>query len=471
MSITNSTKDAIIMIDQSGIISFWNPAAEAIFGYKPHDAIGNELHLLLMPPKYHATWSDGLRVFSRTGTGSSIGKTIELTALRKGGAEFPIELSLSTLKRNEAWHAVGVIRDITARKKSEDELQSYREQLEHIVETRTAELSAVNELLRREARDRALTEEELSKSRTFLASAFDSFHDPFSILDREYRIIKLNDAYARLKGRPAGELEGKMCYRIFHNRSDACPECIVTKTLLSKDPCAQEKLIVLSDGSEAWVEIYTYPILDPSGNVTHVVEYSRDITDRRKSEEEKKQLIKKLNHLSTTDGLTGLLNRRALIDLLQHEIDRAGRYDKDLSLILCDVDKFKSINDSYGHTAGDLALRAVAEALRTSLRKADIVGRYGGDEFMIIMPETSLEGARILAEKILASVRDMDIELPGGVHVHMTMSLGIADCCSVEENIDTLVALADSALYASKEKGRNRISVKKQSERASIEKT
>lgn len=177
-----------------------------------------------------------------------------------------------------------------------------------------------------------------------------------------------------------------------------------------------------------------------------------------KWEEEKKHLIRKLNHLSTTDSLTGLLNRRALNDILDHEIDRASRYSSDLSLILCDIDRFKLINDTYGHRAGDLTLPAISQSLKSTLRKADVIGRYGGDEFMMILPETSLSGATSLAEKIRAAVENTELELPEGKLTRMSMSIGVASCCATVENSDTIVARADAALYTSKQAGRNRVS-------------
>ena len=377
--------------------------------------------------------------------------------MHKGGPEFPVEISLSALLLKGKWHAVGLLRDITERKRSEEELRKHREQLEHLVTERTKELHAVNEVLRREINDRTRTEEELCRSENFLSTIFDSIHDPFSIVNHEYRIIKFNDAYARMREKRSGDLFGKKCYEALHNRPGVCDECIVDRTFQTKDPCAKEKQLTRSDGSTLWIEIYTYPIFDHAGNVSHVIEYTRNITDRKQEEEEKKRMIATLNHLSTTDGLTGLLNRRALNDTLKHEIDRATRYNTNLSLVLCDIDKFKHINDSFGHTAGDRALLSVAMALQKSLRKADIVGRYGGDEFMIILPETSLAGAKRIAEKIRRTVEGLDLEIPWNKQVRVTLSMGVASCCAPVENIDTFVTLADTALYASKEAGRNRV--------------
>jgi diguanylate cyclase (GGDEF)-like protein/PAS domain S-box-containing protein len=317
---------------------------------------------------------------------------------------------------------------------------------------------AFKKLLHLKNLDRARSEEKLKESERFLGTIFESFHDPLNIVDREYRLIKFNDAYARMRNKLPKDLFGKKCHEALYQKDSPCDGCIVEKTFQSTDPCAVEKQVTLFGGSETWLEIYTYPILDRNRNVTHVIEYARDITDRKKAEREKNQLIGKLNHLSTADCLTGLFNRRALTDTLRHEIERAQRYCGELSLILCDVDKLKQINDTYGHAAGDKALQATAESLRNSLRKTDIVGRYGGDEFMVILPETSLEGAKSLADKIRLSVPEIDIEDPRIGHIRISLSIGIAGCCTATDDSDTLIKRADAALYASKRNGRNMVS-------------
>lgn len=356
---------------------------------------------------------------------------------------------------------ISKIRAITEHKRSEKESRANRDHLEKQVAERTEELRSVNELLRNEILDRARTEEELYRSESFLSMIFDSFHDPFNIVDREYKIVKFNDAYVRMKNMRAKELYGKRCYEALHDRNGVCEGCLIEKTFQSADPCAEEKEVTLPNGVRMWLEVYTYPILDKDKRVSHVVQYARDITDRKIVEEEKKQLISNLNYLSRTDGLTGLFNRRALTDTLHHEIDRAQRYDAELSLLLCDIDKFKRINDTYGHAAGDDALKAVSEALKVAIRKADILGRYGGDEFMIILPETTLAGAKKLAEKIRSAVAEIGIVISGEKRIGISLSIGVASCCTPIDDIDTLVKLADTALYTSKHGGRNRVTVVK----------
>ncbi|MGE5172971.1 MAG: diguanylate cyclase [Betaproteobacteria bacterium] len=458
-TIADAANDAIVMMDNRGKISFWNPSAEKIFGYAADEAVGREMHALLAPQRYHGPFKEVFSRFQDTGESPAIGRMIELTAKRKDGAEFLIEVSLSALKLNGKGYTVGILRDITQRRRAEEELRAHRERLEHMVAERTEELHASNELLLKDIVDRVRTEEELCRSENLLTAIFDSFHEPFSIVDREYTIVKFNQAYIRIRDKRATELFGKKCYTVLHNRNSVCEDCLVEKTFRSKDPCAKEKPLPLSDGSMAWVEIYTYPIFDYCQSVSHVIVHVRDITERKKEEEEKRQLIDNLNYLSTTDSLTGILNRRALNDMLNHEIERAIRYNADLSLILCDIDKFKNINDTFGHTAGDRALLAVTEALKESLRKSDILGRYGGDEFMIILPETTLAGAHCLAEKIRTAVEEINLELPGNNLIKLSLSVGLTKCGRQVDSIDSVVGLADTALYASKQTGRNKVSV------------
>lgn len=458
--ITDAAKDAIVLMDDDGNISFWNPAAEAIFGYGANEALGKELHLLLVPRRFQKDYRNGFIHFQKTGQGAAVNRTLELVARKKNGEEIPVELSLSALQLNGKWHAAGIMRDISERKKSEAHLRMHHEQLACLVEDRTKELERVNERLSREVGDRTRTAEELRTSERFLGTVFDSIHDPFSIIDRECRIVRINEVYARMKNKAAADLINQPCpEKQQRGGNGVCRDCVVDKTFKSTDPCAREKLVALADGSDLWMEIYTYPIFDEGGSVTHVIEYARDITDRKKMETEKNRLIQELNYLSTTDALTDLFNRRALNEILGHEIDRANRYGSDLSLIICDIDWFKQINDTYGHRAGDLAIQAVTASLKTSIRKADIVGRYGGDEFMIVLPETHLAGAKLIAEKIRSAVENIRLELPGGKVIRLSTSIGVAGCCEPGEDIDTIVARADAALYASKDAGRNRVTV------------
>ena len=160
------------------------------------------------------------------------------------------------------------------------------------------------------------------------------------------------------------------------------------------------------------------------------------------------------NRMAQTDALTGLLNRRAAIQLLVREMERSKRQGHPLSVLMLDLDRFKQMNDTYGHIAGDKALRAVSKVLKKNLRTTDFPCRIGGEEFLIVQPDTNLDEASLSAARIFTAVEQAGkkIELP------ITISIGLTDFRD-EEDIDSLMNRADKALYASKEQGRNRFSV------------
>jgi len=297
----------------------------------------------------------------------------------------------------------------------------------------------------------------LHESERFLNTIFNSIQDPFGIIDKNFCIIKVNESYAKMRGLTIEQLIGKRCYEVLRKRKNICDNCLVQKTFETAKPCTKEKLIHTTNGSQMWIEIYTYPILDKHGNVSNVIEYTRDITKRKRIETERDILIDKLQTLSNTDELTGLYNRRALIEKLGEEIKRAKRYNSELSLIICDLDFFKEINDSYGHDIGDRVLEAIATRIKESLRDIDIVGRYGGDEFLIILPETNLKGAKQIAERIRQLISKVKVYINNSIKIKTTASLGIAKFNPIKEDIKSFIKRADNALYMAKGKGRNRV--------------
>jgi diguanylate cyclase (GGDEF)-like protein len=161
-----------------------------------------------------------------------------------------------------------------------------------------------------------------------------------------------------------------------------------------------------------------------------------------------------LREQATHDSLTRLWNRAAILEILQRELDRTTRSSTTLSILLADVDHFKRVNDAYGHLAGDAVLREIARRMQTALRPYDGIGRYGGEEFLLVLPDCDSAGAVALAERLRVAVSSEAVVLAEGV-IPVTLSLGIATCAGLCES-KTLIAAADGALYRAKGSGRNR---------------
>ena len=182
------------------------------------------------------------------------------------------------------------------------------------------------------------------------------------------------------------------------------------------------------------------------------IQYLRSAFDAMQLE--LKDLHEELRTTATVDFLTGAFNRNKIEQVLQGEIKRATRYEGPLSLILFDLDNFKSVNDTYGHLSGDYVLKTAITIIQDHIRKTDSLGRWGGEEFMLVAPETDLDQAEALAEKIRKQVRLFAYEHVGAV----TISCGVAEF-EPEDTIDSLIKKADDAMYRAKRKGRNRVEV------------
>ncbi|HBR22384.1 MAG TPA: hypothetical protein DD713_07470 [Nitrospiraceae bacterium] len=168
-------------------------------------------------------------------------------------------------------------------------------------------------------------------------------------------------------------------------------------------------------------------------------------------------LHEEIARLAVTDGLTGLYNHRAFQEKLSEETNRAERYFKTFSLIMLDIDHFKSFNDIYGHQTGDLALKEISKIIRNELRTVDFPARYGGEEFILILPETSVDGALIVAERIRNAVAEHQFMSQSGERLLLTVSAGVACYPDDATPKEDLIKKADKALYFAKDRGRNTV--------------
>jgi len=427
----------------------------------------------------------------------------------------------------------------------------------------------------REIVERKQTEEALKKSETFLTTIFDSIQDPFCIIDRDYRIVRANEAYAQMRHKKLDDLIGKTCYEVLLKRNSVCDECVVQKTFASGDPCAKEKRVYVFDGEITWSAIYTYPIMGSDGNVTHVIEYTQDITERKRAEEAlreseeryvlaaqgandglwdwdlrsnniylsyrwksmlgydekdvsaspeewfrrvhpddrgeveariaahlsgrsphfegeyrilhkdgkyrwmlnrglaikdrdghayrmagsqtditlRKSAEEQLVYNAFHDALTGLPNRALFMDRLQHVITVSTRRANELYAVLfLDMDRFKIINDSLGHTVGDQLLVLMGQMLSECLRPGDTVARLGGDEFAVLLYNIrELKDAVDVAERIHHKLAE-PLQIKGH-EVFTSVSIGIAMSSERYERPEQVLRDADIAMYQAKSRG------------------
>ena len=193
-----------------------------------------------------------------------------------------------------------------------------------------------------------------------------------------------------------------------------------------------------------WIQLYVDPMRDSSGSIVGYTATATDITERK--------LVEKM---SETDALTGVANRKKLDSVMSKEWARYIRYQHELSLIIFDLDHFKKINDEFGHLEGDKVLIAVADLVSESIRATDTFGRWGGEEFMVILPETSLQEAQLVAEKLREAVSQLNVLGSKSI----TASFGVAGVLEGITELETLIRLSDEGLYIAKENGRNRVEV------------
>ncbi|MFA7282781.1 MAG: diguanylate cyclase [Sterolibacterium sp.] len=208
--------------------------------------------------------------------------------------------------------------------------------------------------------------------------------------------------------------------------------------------------IVGLKGGHRWLETHAVPMRGADGQITGLLSVTRDITQHKRDQQA-------LEQLAQTDSLTGLANRRQFLVMAEQELTRTVRYGGPLSVFMMDIDHFKNINDTYGHKTGDVVLQKLAELIRDALREIDAVGRLGGEEFAVVLPQTDSERALEVAERLRKAIADAEVPLEQGLPLHFAVSIGVSTLAGTKTNIDTLLSQADQALYKAKNGGRNRV--------------
>lgn len=462
-AILDNAIDAIITIDHTGTIESCNRAAGKIFGYGTNELVSMNVKRLM--PVEHSDRHDGyLRSYMRSGRGRIIGVGRELVGRRKDGSEFPIELTVNEIKLEGRKLFVGMLRDITERKANEEQ----RSELTTELTERVRELNRLNE-------------------ENAMLSGLGSYLQACATKVEAYDVLL---AHAKaLFPRESGAL--------YILSDKAGSDCVISwggeKDLLShplqKHDCWAMRRGVVHESNDAKASLrcrhyngigvgnqYCIPVMTQNGPIglltLHVP--SHEGADKPESRAKRNlslmtgiadrlgptlsgiELRARLHEDSIRDPLTKLYNRRFMDESLHRELLRARRAEQPVSVILLDIDRFKQVNDEHGHDVGDQVLVELAQQLTRSVRDEDFVYRFGGEEFVIVLPGASLDAARERALAVSRNIRAVTIDTTT-VPLKVTISAGVSTFPEHGENREQLLIQADKALYLAKQSGRDRI--------------
>jgi len=279
----------------------------------------------------------------------------------------------------------------------------------------------------------------------------EEMEDAVVVLDRRGRIVDVNrSARDRLGLRLLGPVPVKL---------GAAWSSVRRQLGEPGVPMSERVDLPVSGGSVSTFEV-SVTLLGPQGGRDRTVLVLRDITRQVTMENDLRAATAALAVLANTDDLTGLANRRRLVERLKEEVERSRRYGRPLSLILLDLDHFKGVNDACGHAAGDEVLRVTARAMESVCRDLDVPGRMGGEEFAVILPETDAAGARTLADRLRLEIARCLHSPEGHEPFQVTASLGVATLDpESDRGVEALMQAADEAMYRAKDQGRNRVAM------------
>lgn len=297
--------------------------------------------------------------------------------------------------------------------------------------------------------------ERLRESEEKYRSLFENAHEGIFIARLDGQFLQVNPAMAQVLGCPTPEDFLKA-----HQEGAAWPfldsddqEGLFNTLAMHGQVSHLQMRMLRQNGPTIWVEINAQvrppDTRHPDAKIEGVLS---DITER-------KRMLEELRHLATTDSLTGLYNRRHFLELCQRELRRTRRYPNHVALLMLDADHFKNVNDTYGHDAGDQVLRIISRLCRAHIREVDIVGRMGGEEFAILLPQTGFPAALDIAERLRAAIAQTTLPLADGQMLRFTVSIGGYTFTGRQLAVDELLKAADRALYAAKRHGRNRVEV------------
>ncbi len=285
----------------------------------------------------------------------------------------------------------------------------------------------------------------------YLESAFGMISEGVVALDEDFEVVAWNDQIFNLLGIVPSSIEseaepGKLIRETLSAQGDLI-DGLTTDLAAQRDTLLKSGRAIIGERRTVngeWLECLGAPVKDGG----YVLVY-RDIS-------KSKQMNKRLEYLALTDPLTGVANRRSLLVRIEAEFYRSRRYKRELSVLVFDIDHFKTINDSYGQNSGDNCIKEVAELCKEMLRDSDVIGRADGKEFVILLPETNKLGALTVAERLRAMIERL-VVVDDLAKISLTASIGVATLNSALQSPDELIKAANDALQEAKQGGRNRV--------------
>lgn len=277
---------------------------------------------------------------------------------------------------------------------------------------------------------------------------FENMEDVYFRTGHDGRILRVSPAVKRMFGYSTQEVEGHPVWDFYQidQHAEDFKSAILRDGRVSDYPARLRS----KDGRMVEVSVNARVLLGDRGEFLGVEGIFRDVTERNVMERE-------LQRLATTDPLTGISNRRAFLERAQHILKSSQRYQNPMSVLMLDLDFFKTVNDRYGHLSGDLVLRQFAEAVQSELREIDVFGRLGGEEFCVVLQQTQQAAAVQAAERIRQRIENLPLKSDKQQSIQLTVSIGASCLRPGEEQLEQLLDRADQALYRAKQEGRNRV--------------
>jgi len=401
--IANTMNDGLFVINDHGVITFVNDTVSDLLGYSRNELLGQVAHDLFHFHDYSKTPLSECPIFNVLLNNTCY--TGEEVFSRKDGTSFVAEVASEPMFKNgRIVSSVTIVREITERKQSEIALQEAHDKMDLLsnnIETQIWSLVTP---------------------------------DTYGAVNR---------AHADFCGFVKEAMEHKTLYELFS--PEVAETCLESNLAVFDGKCQIriEAWVCNAKGERRLLSLIKTPKLGADGQVEYAICSGEDITDRKQMEEQ-------LLQLCNTDPLTKAFNRRYFLQILETEVQRSQRYATPFSLVMCDIDHFKRVNDTFGHEAGDQVLQTIVTSIHERVRSADVFARWGGEEFVLLLTNTSLSDAVPLVENILENIRLVDFGEVGGI----TVSCGVTTYGAMD-TIDILLNRADNLLYEAKAAGRN----------------